>query len=122
MKTYKRIDWIAQDLSIIIGLLAVVINLSSPGDAMTFAYALVAMVQIISVVVHFFYPASVKTTGRKIYLGALLLLIVSGFVAGAVNEFSIPYLFGLLFVTPVLAVFYTIVCYIETRKLESTLK
>jgi hypothetical protein len=119
MRSFKRIDCIIQGLLIVLGL---VMGLSSGemlSDDLTFfgGYFLVGGWQLISVIVHFFYDAPYKRVMRKIYLitlGAVILALLLSLPADGI----IAMLFGLLFFSPVMAVYYLITCIKETQQLS----
>lgn len=119
MKTYKTIDWIAQCVFIFLGLCLSFANTGMVmGDSMSLGYAIVGCTQLSSAFVHLFFPANIKIKGRKVYHAALIGLAVLGLIAMASWGFAIYYLFGLLFISPVLAIFYVTVCFLETDKMK----
>ncbi len=122
MKLFKSIDNIIQ-LLLIAG--AFILNLFSRGgllDSVYFfpSYFVVGGWQVLSVIIHFFFRPPYPTTMRKIYLVALALVFV-------VTLGSIPLkgilmvLMGLLFVTPVMAIYYLVTCMVETKRLKQSM-
>lgn len=121
MIRFKTIDWIVQVVLIINALLLVLLPLKqNKTDLMGWGYATVGGVQLISVCVHFFLPPSAKIVGRKVYHITLLVIIGFGIIAAIAPNVLVLYLFLLLFATPALAIFYTVVCYLETKKLNKS--
>jgi hypothetical protein len=118
MKSFKNIDCTIQGVLIILGLVMGVSSRRMFDDTTFFAgYFLVGGWQLISVIVHFFYEAPYKKTMRKIYLitlGVLIIALLISIPTGGI----IVMLFGLLFFSPVMAVYYLITCINETQKLS----
>lgn len=117
MKAFARLDVIIQTILIISGLaigLATLTN-SIHGDYMFFPYFLVGGWQIFSVIVHFVGEGTRMGRLRKIYLGMLVFVILALLLSLAGKEMIIYALFGLLFFSPFMAVFYLYTCYREMR-------
>lgn len=120
MKSFKTFDFIIQAILITAALLW---HLSGnrrmfDDDSFFTSYFLVGGWQVLSVIIHFFYAAPYSKRPRKIYLVALAAVIL-------IALFSLPFdgilqvLLGLLFVSPVMALYYLWVCIWETRQLNS---
>lgn len=117
MRTFKLMDCFVQ--ATLIGLALVL----GPRQYRTGAdedfliwYFLVGGWQVLSVIVHFlFYRPVTKSLLRRIYLITLALVTVI-LVTSAVG-FVIEALFGLLFFSPVMALYYLVTCMIETKRL-----
>lgn len=117
MKVFKRIDCVVQGFLIVAGIIMALASGDMMSDFNFFgAYFLVGGWQLVSVFVHFFYQAPYKTRMRKVYLVSLGLVILALLVS-IPTEMIIGALFGLLFVSPVLAVFYLATCIVETQRL-----
>lgn len=120
MKTFKVADCIVQ--VILIGG-ALLVNLTAPSsfsESFFMSYVLVGGWQIISLIVHFFYPAEYKVGLRKVYS---VLLAVTAVVFG-ISIFTgnaLDVLAGLLFWSPVLAILYMITCLLELKKFNTSL-
>jgi hypothetical protein len=76
-------------------------------------------------VAHAASPAHYRIPARKVYLWLLLLTVVSTAIAFAISinsnsDFVIGWLFAILFWTPVLAVFYLVICFREKQKMQQT--
>lgn len=117
MIRFKTIDYMIQILMIT---LAVLGSLSFRDESVfLMSYFIVGGWQILSVLVHFFYPVPFKTTMRKIYLVMLvLMLVILGIIAVTSPDGGIYALFGLLIVSPLLAIYYLVTCYRETAALK----
>ena len=116
MRTFKMIDCFLQ--AVLIGL-ALVLGLRQygKGDDFFLWYFLVGGWQVLSVIVHFFsYTPVQKSLLRRIYLITLALVIVILVVSTA--GFVIEALFGLLFFSPLMAIYYLVTCIIETKRLR----
>ena len=126
MKTFKQIDWIVQIVIMTIPLLVYTLNaLAGIGNNVTarnmisLFYLGVGSWQIISVIIHFFFPSTVKIRMRKVYLILLSLTIVTGIIFQLMGDDNIlGFLIGLLFWSPVLALLYLITSIIETNKMK----
>lgn len=120
MRLFKTIDWIGQLLLIIIGALLALFRKADILSAdFTAAYLLVGGWQMLSMLVHLFLPAAVKIKARNWYLILLALTVATGVVFGlADDEALLGYFFVLLFWTPLLAIFYLVICYRETKQIQ----
>jgi len=120
MKTFKIADCIVQ-LLLIFG--ALFINLVlKPGtvdESFFMSYFLVGSWQIISLIVHLFFPGEYKVELRRLY-SILLLLTAVVFLIGLFSSgLLINVLFGLLYWSPLLAILYLITCILEIKKLTT---
>lgn len=118
MKIFKSLDLGLQLILFITGVLFCVLT---PRN-FTYAYCIVGSWQMLSCIVHGFIPTYYPYSGRKIYLWALLVLISLGFVIFSIDSFQsfstgaiIYFLFGLLIVSPMMAIWYTYICYKEVK-------
>lgn len=115
MRTIKLVDCWIQGLMI---LAAVPIAFSNTNfDGIFFGvYFMVGGWQILSVILHrIFYTPQHKSFMRHIYL--ITLAIVAGVLLASITSFIIWALYGLLFFSPLMAVYYLITCVVETKKL-----
>ena len=118
MKRLKTADYVIQWILIGAGFL---LTLLLRSETFFFgSYFVVGGWQVASVIVHFLLPAGARGRLRKVYIWSLALVAILGLAALNLSEFSILYLFGLLLVAPVLAVFYAILCMKETKAIEQT--
>ena len=119
MKGIKKADYIIQGLLIVAGLVMVLTAKRVLDDEQFFiAYFMVGGWQVLSVIVHFFYKAPYNTKMRKIYLVALgIVLLITALALPTDNIIGV--LAGLLFVSPVMAVYYLITCIKETQALQA---
>jgi hypothetical protein len=81
-------------------------------------YFIVGGWQLISILIHFFFPRETKIKLRKFHgmlsLGLLILLAILWAID---DESIIMLLIGVLFATPALAILYLIACFLETKAL-----
>lgn len=118
MRSFKKIDCVIQGILIVLGLVMGVSSRRMFDDTAFFAgYFLVGGWQLLSVIVHFFYEAPYEKIMRKIYLITLGVVIVALLVSIPTGGIIVT-LFGLLFFSPVMAVYYLITCIKETQKLS----
>lgn len=116
MKAFARIDVIIQTLLIVAGLVIALSVWSGSifSDYYFLPYFLVGSWQIFSVIVHFAGEGGKMNHLRKTYLITLLLVII--ILLGSMMSDAIIYsLFGLLFFSPVMALFYLYTCYRESQ-------
>ena len=112
MKTFKLIDFWGQVLLIAGSLLSILWD----SEIVFYGYFFVGGWQLLSCVAH----GSLKdkyfaVNDRKYYLLTLLWVFITGIVTIPV---WILYGFGLLFVSPFLAIWYASICYAENKLLE----
>lgn len=122
MKGIKKADYIIQGVLIAAGLIMVLTAKRVLDDEQFFiAYFMVGGWQVLSVIVHFFYKAPYNTKMRKIYLIALgIVLLITALALPTDNIIGV--LAGLLFVSPVMAVYYLITCIKETQALQAVVE
>lgn len=112
----KRIDLFAQLLGLVI---PIVFTLIYDARYLICAYLAVGGVQLISCIVNWFYLNEyLRTSGRTAYewtLGIVILVAACGMVIPAAIYLC---LMVLLFLSPVLAVWYMVMSYNEVRKLH----
>lgn len=118
MRSFKKIDCVIQGVLIVLGLVMGLSSRQGLDDTAFFAgYFLVGGWQLISVFIHFFYEAPYKKIMRKIYLITLGVVIIALLVSIPTDGIIVT-LFGLLFFSPVMAVYYLITCINETQQLS----
>lgn len=119
MKTFKTVDYVGQ---ILLLLLSVMLALSTDFDVLGSPalnmYLFVGGWQLVSVIIHLFIKKAYKIPLRTWYHGLLIFTFIVGIIMGF-SDSIIPYLFGLLFWSPLLAILYLVCCYKETMKLSS---
>lgn len=119
MITFKRLDWIVQ-LMLIIGIpLFFLVNQGRYRDFdFISGYFIVGGWQLISILVHFFFPRHTKIKLRTIHgVLSLIIVLLTAVLVAADNDALIMLLIGILFVTPALAILYLIACFLETKAL-----
>lgn len=119
MKPYKLIDFIIGILLIIIStFFAFVLK-----DAFIFySYFVVGGWQLLSMFIHMANNGKyIRSSNRKIYEKMILWILIIGVLSLLLTLLEMPilifYLYGMLIVSPVLAIYYQVVCYIEYRLL-----
>jgi hypothetical protein len=117
MNAFKKVDCTIQGLLIIVGLFLGLLAASMSDELFFAGYFLVGGWQLLSVIVHFFYTAPYETRLRKIYLITLALVFLI-IVFSFLTEGIIMVLLGLLFFSPVMAVYYLVTCIRETQHLS----
>jgi hypothetical protein len=119
MKGIKKADYIIQIVLIIAGLVLGLTAKRVLDDEQFFiGYFTVGGWQVLSAIAHFFYKAPYNTRMRKIYLIALgIVLLIMGI--SIPTDGIIVALVGLLFFSPVMAIYYLITCIRETQALEA---
>lgn len=116
MRTYKLVDCWIQAILILAGLLFALSGYQF--DSLFFgAYFTVGGWQIMSVILHrIFYTPQHKSLMRRIYL-VTLITVVALLLISLPSDFVIVALYGLLFFSPLMAVYYLITCIVETKRL-----
>ena len=115
MELFKKLDfWIQLVLIVVCAPLAIAQVMFFP-----YAYFVVGGWQVFSVLIHLlqrqsYFPAN----GRRYYCGTLIGVALIGIAALFSNDLGIFYLFGLLFVSPFLAIWYMTICHTENKTLE----
>jgi len=125
MQNFKPLDCLIQVL-LLVGSLVYSLFFKNFGDLFLASYFVVGGWQMISVLVHALSSASYRIPARKIYLWILLVTVVStGIVIGlsmsGSGDFLIMWLFGILFWTAAMAIFYFIICILETQKMKKAI-
>lgn len=117
MLIFKKIDCILQAVLIVLGVCVSASAHDLLDEAFFFGYFLVGGWQLLSVFVHFFYRAPYTITLRKIYL-ALLGFVLVGLVFSLPLQGILIALTVLLFLSPLMAIYYLVTCLLETQKLK----
>ncbi len=122
MRTYKTIDALAQVLFIVLTIvMSLVYSSTFLGEKFMYGYVLIGGWQLLSLLIHFFLPATIKIRARLIYIILLVITVLTGVFIGIVADDNlIGFMYAMLFWTPVLALFYAGVCCWETRKMRLT--
>lgn len=116
MRTFKLVDCCGQLLLIVVGLM---MGIGGGLDETSFfaAYFVVGGWQVLSAILHgIFYSPTHKSKLRRIYL--ITLGVVAGCLLMSLSGFVLEALYGLLFFSPVMAVYYLITCMLETKRLS----
>lgn len=124
MIDFKRFDWIFQLILLVGSILFFLVNQNRFMDfEFILSYFVIGGWQLISILVHMFYPSTVKHKLRTIHgILTVLLFITTGILIGVGEDLLIEFLVGVLFVTPALAILYLITCYLETKKVLVSIK
>jgi hypothetical protein len=117
MNTFKKIDAGLQAILIIIFLLLTLINW--PGEQVIVGYFVVGGVQVISMVVHAaagptYFP---RRSLRRTYTFVVLAIFLAVPIA-MLTDMLIFLMFGLLFASPIMALFYWWICFREVKELD----
>lgn len=89
----------------------------NPDTSFVLLYAVMGLWQIFSCVVHLFFPRFRKTTLRSIYQYLLLLIIVCVLLGLLIDAVIIYTYLTLLFMAPVMALYYLVVSGVECQHL-----
>lgn len=121
MKKYKLVDFIIGNTLIVLFLL---VNLTGNNtDFLLSAYLIVGGWQVLSMFIHLFSShLYIRTHLRKVYEMIIIFLLFGGllcFLLGYLTEGGsiFIFLYLLLFGSPLLAIYYQVVCYYEYRLL-----
>ena len=117
MKAFKIIDFLLQVVLIVVGIVMIVFFGGMNLERIDFfiGYFLIGAWQISSVVVHFFYQAPYETHMRKLYLFALAVVTIFVVLAVFIDRIFLFTAEILLFFSPVMALYYLVVCFVETK-------
>ena len=111
MKTFKKADMI---ISITLIMLGIGFALIGKGDQTIYGYFLVGGWQLISMMVHQFMGWFTEKKGKRYYYHCIvLILIIISLFSILLPVMLIILLFILLFAAPVMALYYTGICYDE---------
>lgn len=124
MRQFKKIDCILQ-----VGLLLVAFswNLAAllrgnfvGNDPFIAAYFAVGGWQFLSTVVHMLKPQYNKKMPRRIYLISLLAVVLGAIISYLQGDAVLLFFYVLLFAAPVMAIYYCIICVVETGAIKNT--
>jgi len=116
MLLFKKIDAYAQVLLIVAG---VIFSIAIHDDESILSYFIVGGWQVLSALIHLFgFSSKPALKGRKWYLFMLLFVAISGLLTLVVSDLIIVYLLGLLFLSPLMAVWYCVICLLELKLWE----
>ena len=110
MKKFKTIDFFI-NMSLLLSALIFWIIQSNQGF---YWYFIVGGWQLTSLVVHYFLDWFRKSTNRKFYHRIIFALLLFSIPAMLLPYLGMLYLIFLLIVSPLIAVWYTVICYVET--------
>jgi len=119
MKTFKKIDCIVQLLLFALAFVFYLLGARHPlfsNDQFFSLYFIIGGWQLVSFLVHALKPVYNKKVPRRVYLFLLLLVIIGAAISWGNDMFRFFYI--LLFVSPAMAVYYLIVCGIETKAIK----
>lgn len=124
MRTFKVTDCIIQFLLIAVCLASFIKGTStvltlSNRNFFIFYFSIGGW-QLVSTLVHLFQQQYNKYRVRNIYLILLIFIALFGVVAFFVESVLILFLLTLLYLTPVMAIYYCIVCSIETAAIRDS--
>ena len=111
MKQFKIIDfWI--NVGLIIG--SIIYTVNEGGESFFVGYFVVGGWQVISMLTHFFNKWLCEAgTKRKNYHLYVLVIFITAFVGLAIDSLIVLLMYLLLFTAPIMAVFYTWLCFHE---------
>ncbi len=111
MKQYKTIDFYG---SIILMVAFAIISLIRMDGTFIIGYFVVGAWQVVSMIVHTVNKWFTENRGkRKIYHTIVAVVLVFGFLAVVVKAISMYIMIVMLFAAPVMAIYYTWICYKE---------
>lgn len=118
MRTWKHADWIIQCILVIAGVIISLLQFD------IWSYLIVGGWQMLSCLVNLVWrKGQWKVADRKIYLWFIFILFCIGillyFGENTFESFILPYLFGLVFFTPIMAIWYIIICYREWKLIRT---
>ena len=119
MKAFKITDFLIQIVLIVSGLVFIFRIDKQELDSMAFfiTYFVVGVWQVGSVAIHLFYKAPYQTIMRRLYLLALVVVTVLTLLVAVVDRMIIFVREILLFFSPVMSLYYLVVCFVETKQL-----
>ena len=120
MKTFKMIDGFISIILIIFFAISSLVNLNNTFLA---GYLIVGAWQVISMITHaingWFVEKGSKRYKYHWFVTITLVVVLLGF---AISPILIYLLFTLVFISPLMAVFYTYMCFSEVRKMNQLQK
>lgn len=125
MITFKKLETIVQIIAIFLLIFVLVAfkNRLSMDDFLP-AYVVVGIYQLVSTVINALLPFNrsplTRSPLRKVYYGLLALTGISLLIAIKAGDALLAYLLVMLYVTPLMALFYVYICYRETYLSKNT--
>lgn len=118
MRTWKHADWIIQCILVIAGVIITLLQFDIWG------YLIVGGWQMLSCLVNLVWrKGQWKVADRIKYLWSVFILICISillyFGESTFESFILQYLFGLLFLTPIMAIWYISICYREWKLIRT---
>lgn len=110
MKTFKQIDVGIQVALIIVFFVASLVN---RGNTLVVGYFVVGAWQVVSMIVHELSNCFTEIATKRYYYHRVTLCIILIMLAGLVVPFFLCIFLPLLFVAPLMACYYTRICYVE---------
>jgi len=115
MKLYKELDFWIQ---IVLILSCILYPLLIDSYFLPYSYFIVGGWQLLSVGVHWVLPKLYfPAPGRRHYWQSLLVLLVAG-VLSLLTKLILIYAMLLLIISPLLALWYLYICYVENKVME----
>ena len=112
MRRFKKIDF---EISVILIIVCTAFAFYKQGTSFFIAYFLVGGWQLISILVHYYKNwFCEKGTKRRNYQTAIIAIFICAAVGFVIYPLLILVAFGVLFGAPVMAIYYTWICYEET--------
>jgi hypothetical protein len=124
MKAFKTIDIVAQALLLLFMMYAILFRsnnlLGGNSSSMWFfgSYFMLGGWQLLSCVVHLAWPAYRRLKARIVYYVILGIILLATLLSFFVGDALIVVLLGCMFITPVVALFYFIMCIMELSKMK----
>ena len=109
----KKIDAFVQSFSFISALILIFLN---DNIWLFLSYFIIGGWQLMSVIVTMFFAANLPSLfQRGYYLKTLMVLAVLGLIVLIVPNIGFFYFYGLLFIAPIMAVWYIIITWLELQ-------
>ena len=111
MKKFKQADYF---ISLLLILVFVIISFINQDITWIIGYFVVGGWQVISMIIHAFFGwFTVKNSRRYVYQYIVLIIIVLALLGLIVEPILVLLAFPMLFAAPVMAIYYTWICYEE---------
>ena len=113
MKTFKKADIVISIVLIIIGIGCAIMG---EGDQTIYGYFLVGGWQLISMMIHQFAGWFTEKNNKRYYYHRIVLIVIIATLLGLLLEvILLVVLLVLIFAAPVMALYYTGICYDEVH-------
>ena len=109
MKTFKRAD-LAFQAALIIGF--TITALINPGS-LFLAYFVVGSLQVLSMIIHALKSWNTRKGSKRFYYHRITLFVIITATLAAIVPYFFPVWYALLFLAPLMAVYYLWICYYE---------